>query len=100
MPIRHNEASLTGIGRCGHQARSVGEGMWVVSYLPGRTLTRAQARAALRVADELDDLSRCAAVLGLTLLEIVGLATMDSSGQRAFSHQVARRVLSQLGETG
>ncbi|MFC8529403.1 hypothetical protein [Nocardia sp. NPDC057227] len=57
-----------------------------MSYLPGRTLSTDQARAALRVAEQVDELHGCAATLGLTLLELVGLALMDCSGQRAFTH--------------
>ncbi|MFF0491856.1 hypothetical protein ACFYTQ_22735 [Nocardia sp. NPDC004068] len=77
-------------GRTGQLARSVGQGRWVVSFLPGRTLSREQAQAALRVADELDTFRRDAAALGLTVLELVGLATMGNSAARLWS----------LGENG
>ncbi|WP_174189867.1 hypothetical protein [Nocardia barduliensis] len=81
----------------GHRARSVGQDYWVVSYLPGRTLSTVQARAALRVAEELDALRGYAAALGLTVLELVGLAMMDCSGQRAESYGDAAQALSRLG---
>src|SRR5438445_10419826 len=34
-----------------HQAKSVGTGGWVVSFLPGRTLTIEQATAAMQAAE-------------------------------------------------
>ncbi|MGY1896376.1 hypothetical protein [Nocardia gipuzkoensis] len=71
--------------------------LWVVRFLPGRTLSQEQARAALGVAGELDALRGYAAVLGLTVLELVGLAIMDCSGQRAYSHGDAAQALSRLG---
>jgi hypothetical protein len=81
----------------GHRARSVGQEQWVVSYLPGRTLSADQARAALRVAEELDTLRGYAAGLGLTVLELVGLAMMDCSGQRVYSHGDAAQALPRAG---
>lgn len=61
-----------------HRARSVGQEGWVVSYLPGRTLTCAQAVAALRVAEVvpslLDTVGELADEVGLTALEAVGMA--------------------------
>ncbi|MEU2256364.1 hypothetical protein [Nocardia xishanensis] len=61
-----------------HRARSVGQESWVVSYLPGRTLTCAQAVAALRVAEVvptlLDTVGELADEVGLTALEAVGMA--------------------------
>ncbi|KIA66551.1 hypothetical protein [Nocardia vulneris] len=66
-----------------HRARSVGDGSWVVSYLPGRTLTCAQAVAALRVAEVvpalLDVVGELADEVGLTALEAVGMAVRQSS---------------------
>ncbi|MFF0492502.1 hypothetical protein ACFYTQ_26030 [Nocardia sp. NPDC004068] len=81
--------------------RSVGQDRWVVSFLPGRTLSLEQARAALRVADDLDELREAAAVLGLTLLELVGLATMESSGERLWSlKEAAHDVASAAAQHG
>ena len=61
-----------------HRARSVGHERWVVSYLPGRTLTCAQAVSALKVAevvpDLLDSVGELADQVGLTALEAVGMA--------------------------
>ncbi|MFD0360431.1 hypothetical protein ACFQZZ_03095 [Nocardia sp. GCM10030253] len=65
-----------------HRARSVGQENWVVSYLPGRTLTCAQAVAALRVAEVvpslLDTVGELADEVGLTALEAVGMAVRQS----------------------
>ncbi len=97
MPKRNSERSLTGDAQIGHQARCVGQGQWVVSFLPGRTLSKNQASAALRVAGELDALRGHAAALGLTVLELVGLAMMDCSGQRAYPHGDAARALPRSG---
>ncbi|MGN2642293.1 hypothetical protein ACTD5D_40220 [Nocardia takedensis] len=79
------------------RALSVGQDRWTVDFLPGRTLTRGQAQAAMRVAAELDALRGYAAVLGLTMLEVVGLATMDRAG-RLGAYEEAAQVLSQLGQ--
>ncbi|WP_232236064.1 hypothetical protein [Nocardia sp. BMG51109] len=61
-----------------HRARSVGSESWVVSYLPGRTLTGVQAVAALQVAEVvpplLDAVGGLADEVGLTPLEAVGMA--------------------------
>ncbi|UGT59866.1 hypothetical protein [Nocardia asteroides] len=63
-----------------------------MSFLPGRTLSEDQAQAALRAAEELDALGGYASLLGLTVLELVGLATMDSSSERLRSGGVADQV--------
>lgn len=61
-----------------HRARSVGHENWVVSFLPGRTLTCAQAVAALKVAEVvpglLDSVGELAEEVGLTAREAVGMA--------------------------
>ncbi|WP_433523870.1 hypothetical protein ACQPZ2_00965 [Nocardia pseudovaccinii] len=62
-----------------HQARNVGNGDWVVSFLAGRTLTTERAAAALQAAEELIALQMHAATLGLTALELAGMATMPCS---------------------
>ncbi|WP_280268389.1 hypothetical protein [Nocardia wallacei] len=61
-----------------HRARSVGQAGWVVSYLPGRTLTCQQAVAALQVAEVVPTLLHAVGGLadevGLTPMEAVGMA--------------------------
>ncbi|MFE3317512.1 hypothetical protein [Nocardia sp. NPDC059195] len=61
-----------------HAARSVGNGGWVVSYLPGRTLTIEQATAAMQAAEAISTISGLAQQVGLTALEAMGLAIADS----------------------
>ena len=51
MAVHVIGSSLMTSDRTPHRARSVGQEGWVVSYLPGRTLTCAQAVAALQVAE-------------------------------------------------
>lgn len=97
MPKRNDKTWPPTSARTGYQARSVGQDQWVVSFLPGRTLSKDQASAALRVAEELDALRDYAAALGLTVLELVGLAMMDCSGQRAYSHGDAAQALPRSG---
>nr|WP_216901581.1 hypothetical protein [Nocardia alni] len=60
-----------------HQARSVGVGGWVVSFLPGRTLTLEQATAALQAAEAVAAVRALACAVGLTPLETVGLAMQE-----------------------
>ncbi|WP_456153866.1 hypothetical protein [Nocardia puris] len=64
--------------RTDHQARSVGGGGWVVSYLPGRTLTLEQATAAMQAAEVVATVGVLADQVGLTALETVGLAMRES----------------------
>ncbi|MEV6277247.1 hypothetical protein [Nocardia sp. NPDC051832] len=61
-----------------HQARSVGSGGWVVSFLPGRTLTIEQATAAMQAAEAVAFVRSLADLVGLTTLETVGLAIQES----------------------
>ncbi len=61
-----------------HQAKSVGAGGWVVSFLPGRTLTTEQATAALRAAEAVATVNELAGQVGLTAIETVGLANQES----------------------
>lgn len=61
-----------------HQAKSVGSGGWVVSFLPGRTLTTAQAMAAMQAAEAVAVVGGLAGQVGLTTLETVGLAIQES----------------------
>lgn len=63
-----------------HHADYVGQDRWVVSYLPGRQLTREQARAAMRIAVAPDriEVDRWATVLGLTAAEARGFAALPA----------------------
>lgn len=65
-----------------HQAKSVGSGGWVVSFLPGRTLTAAQALAAMQAAEAVAVVRGLADQVGLTTLETVGLAIQESPWTR------------------
>lgn len=59
-----------------HYADYVGLDRWVVDYLPGRQLSREQARAAMRiaVAPLYAEVERWAADLGMTAAEARGYA--------------------------
>ncbi|MBL1073015.1 hypothetical protein JK358_01270 [Nocardia sp. 2] len=61
-----------------HQAKSVGTGGWVVSFLPGRTLTTEQATAAIQAAEAVAAVNALSIQVGLTAMETVGLATQES----------------------
>jgi len=77
-----------------HQARSVGLGGWVVSFLPGRTLTLEQAAAALQAAEAVAAVRALACTVGLTPLETVGLAMQEppwSESECAGSRRFWRR---------
>jgi len=73
MSIEDDENPLMTSFRTRHQARNVGQGGWVVSFLPGRTFSQDQAIAALRAADEWAAIQACASLLGLTALELAGM---------------------------
>jgi hypothetical protein len=64
------------------KVRSVGKEHWVVSALPGRTLTCAQTVAALRVAEVvpplLDAVGELADEVGLTALVADGMGVRQS----------------------
>lgn len=77
MSIQDDEQSLITSARTRHQARSVGQGEWVVSFLPGRTFSQDQAHAALRATDEWAAMQACASLLGLTALELAGMAATE-----------------------
>lgn len=70
--------SLMTSDRTDHQAKSVGTGGWVVSFLPGRTLTLEQATAAMQAAEAVATVGALAGQVGLTTLETVGLAMQAS----------------------
>ncbi|WP_281919618.1 hypothetical protein [Nocardia sputorum] len=61
-----------------HHADYVGQDRWVVDFLPGRQLTREQARAAMRIAVAPDriEVERWAGLLGLTAAEARGFAAL------------------------
>ncbi|WP_306358346.1 MULTISPECIES: hypothetical protein [unclassified Nocardia] len=59
-----------------HSARSVGQGRWVVSYLPGRTVAMDQAVVALKIAEIVDELSEMTQQLGLAPCEAIGQALL------------------------
>jgi hypothetical protein len=65
-----------------HQAKSVGDGKWVVSFLPGRTLRCDQAVAAMQAAEAVALLNTAADLVGLTTLETVGLALQESPWEK------------------
>ncbi|TLF77364.1 hypothetical protein FEK34_13500 [Nocardia cyriacigeorgica] len=78
--------------RCAHQARSVGQGGWVVSFLPGRTLNLEQAVAALHVAEFACGAANSAQALGLTVREAVHLASSEPAWpSRSFRHERRHR---------
>ncbi|WP_331764064.1 hypothetical protein OG225_43525 (plasmid) [Nocardia sp. NBC_01377] len=62
-----------------HHADYVGQDRWVLDYLPGRQLTRAQALAGMRIAIAPDrpEVERWAGSLGLTVAEAVGFAALS-----------------------
>lgn len=61
-----------------HRAAYVGQDRWVVDYLPGRQLTKEQARAAMQIAiaPERMEVERWAGLLGLTAAEARGFVAM------------------------
>ncbi|MGQ4600102.1 hypothetical protein [Nocardia sp. R6R-6] len=61
-----------------HQARSVGQGAWVVSSMPGRTFDLEQAVAAMRIAEITGEAKGLADLLRVPLLEAVGRAMVAS----------------------
>ncbi|HLS79319.1 MAG TPA: hypothetical protein VK083_21265 [Nocardia sp.] len=78
-----------------HQAKSVGAGGWVVSFLPGRTLTLEQATAAMQAAEAVATVDQLASRVGLTTLETVGLAMRESPW--ATRAPAPRRSMRRLG---
>ncbi|GAA5047431.1 hypothetical protein GCM10023318_13970 [Nocardia callitridis] len=74
-----------------HQAKSVGSGGWVVSFLPGRTLTIEQATAALQAAEAAAAVRMLSGQVGLTAMETVGLAIQESPWGEALSGPSGRR---------
>jgi len=58
----------------------------VVSFLPGRTLTKAQALSAIQIADSAAAAAKLASHIGLTTLEAVGLAPIILSFARSYDY--------------
>ncbi|MQY27225.1 MULTISPECIES: hypothetical protein [Nocardia] len=77
MAVQVVDRSLMTSDQTPHQARCVGGGGWVVSYLPGRTLTLEQATAALQAAEAVSAVRALADRVGLTPLETIGLAMQE-----------------------
>jgi hypothetical protein len=77
MPVHVVGSSLMTSDLTPHEARSVGDDGWVVSYLPGRTLTTEQATAAIQAAEVVTTMRDLAKQIGLTALEAVGMALQE-----------------------
>lgn len=73
----HVAGALITSDQTSHSARSVGQGGWVVSWLPGRTITTEQAIAAIQLAEAVSPLTALASMLGLPLCEAVGKSISD-----------------------
>ncbi|WP_306307667.1 hypothetical protein [Nocardia paucivorans] len=82
MAVHVIDRSLMTSDQTEHQAKSVGSGGWVVSFLPGRTLTTEQAMAAMQAAEAVVVVGHLADRVGLTTLETVGLAIQESPWTR------------------
>ncbi|MEU1984427.1 hypothetical protein [Nocardia sp. NPDC019395] len=96
MPIQVIDRTLMVSDRCRHQARSVGDQQWVVSFLPGRTLSTEQAAAAMQIAESVADNLILAQHLGLTVLEACGLAAKEPPPDDE-SAVTTRRTFRRLG---
>lgn len=79
MAVHVISGSLMTSDQTEHLATSVGDGGWVVSYLPGRTLDTQQATAAMQIAEVATDLESWARLLGLTAREAVGMVVTTSA---------------------
>lgn len=62
-----------------HHADSMGGDRWVVDFLPGRHLTREQAKVAMQIAIAPDkpEVERWSAAIGLTSAEALGYLAMS-----------------------
>ncbi|MEV0294486.1 hypothetical protein [Nocardia sp. NPDC050710] len=92
MAVQVIGRSLMTSDRTEHQAKSVGGGGWVVSFLPGRTLTIEQATAAMQAAEAVAVVGLLADLVGLTTLETVGLAIQESPWGEPVSNTCGRRA--------
>ncbi|MFF0487558.1 hypothetical protein ACWDSJ_33855 [Nocardia sp. NPDC003482] len=88
MAIEVVSASIMTSDRTRHIARCVGDDRWVVSWLPGRTLTGTQAVTAMTIAATVDEqtgfgdvdwssLDPMARQLGLTAREAAGMVAAE-----------------------
>nr|WP_280404729.1 hypothetical protein [Nocardia brasiliensis] len=77
MAVQTVDRSLMTSDQTEHQAKSVGDGGWVVSFLPGRTLTGEQAADAIKAAEAIAAVEVLARSVGLTVLETVGLVIQE-----------------------
>ncbi|MEU7142100.1 hypothetical protein ABZ942_21810 [Nocardia sp. NPDC046473] len=91
MAVQVVDRSLMTSDQTEHQAKSVGAGGWVVSFLPGRTLTIEQATAAMQAAEAIAVVGVLADQVGLTTLETVGLAIQESPWTRPMHEPCGRR---------
>ncbi|KQY28520.1 MULTISPECIES: hypothetical protein [Nocardia] len=90
MAVQVIGRSLMTSDQTDHQAKSVGSGGWVVSFLPGRTLTIEQATAAIQAAEAVAMVGALADQVGLTTLETVGLAIQESPWVRVLPEPMRR----------
>ena len=76
MVMRVGSASITS-DETGHVAQSVGEGMWVLSWQPGRTFDHNQAACGMLIATQiaatLEGIQPWSEQIGLTAKEAMGL---------------------------
>ncbi|MEU8895437.1 hypothetical protein [Nocardia sp. NPDC048505] len=91
MAVQVVDRSVMTSDQTEHQARSVGSGGWVVSFLPGRTLTIEQATAAMQLAEFTATVGPLADLVGLTTLESVGLAMQESPWRETLSGNACAR---------
>ncbi|WP_280414960.1 hypothetical protein [Nocardia carnea] len=97
MTVRVIDNSLMLSDHTKHHARSTGNDGWVVSYLPGRTLSRAQAEASLLVLEDIAALRAHAGLLGLTVLEVMGMAAKECPWSVPRKEGFAARALAWAG---
>lgn len=99
MALEVVSASLMTSDETRHMARCVGNGNWVVSWLPGRTLSAPQAVTAMTIATDIAtgaraepaELDTAAAELGLTGREVVFLVAVENHDYRTPRVRVRRR---------
>ncbi|TLG01810.1 hypothetical protein FEK35_23415 [Nocardia cyriacigeorgica] len=87
MTVRFVPGSQMTSDRTPHRAIPAGQD-WEVSLLAGKTLTERQVVMALRTAEAIDQLAELAQGIGLTALELVGMAATD--GPAATKHPNGR----------
>jgi hypothetical protein len=96
MAVQVIGRSLMTSDRTRHQARCVGDGLWVVSYLPGRTLSIEQSVAAIRVAEEVASavgaVADFAQEFGLATGEAVAMAASTCPWPQPEQPRAAKRL--------